>query len=79
MDNQQGPCIVPCIAQGTLLNVMWPPEWEGAWERRDTSICMAVSLRCSPENITTWFVNWLYPNTKYSKEIRPVNPKGNQS
>ena len=31
------------------------------------------------KNITTLFVNWLYPNTKYSKEIRPVNPKANQS
>jgi len=21
-----------CIAQGTLLNVMWQPEWEGSFE-----------------------------------------------
>ena len=51
----------------------------GVWERRDTCTCMAVSLRCSPKNFTTLFVTCLYPNTKYSKEIRPVNPKGNQS
>ena len=28
MENQQGPT---CIAQGTLLNVMWQPGWEGSW------------------------------------------------
>ena len=22
---------VCCIAQGTLLNVMWQPGWEGSW------------------------------------------------
>jgi len=27
MDNPQGPT---CIAQGTLLNVMWQPGWEGS-------------------------------------------------
>ena len=21
-----------CIAQGSLLNVMWQPGWEGVWE-----------------------------------------------
>ena len=30
----------------------------------DTCICMAESLQCSPETITT---NWLYPNTKKKK------------
>ena len=30
----------------------------------DTCICMAESLRCLPETITTLFVNWLYHNTK---------------
>ena len=27
MDNQQGP---NCLAQGTLLNLMWQPGWEGS-------------------------------------------------
>ena len=29
-----------------------------------TCICMAESLRCKPETVTTLFVNWLYLNTK---------------
>ena len=40
-------------AQGTLLNVMWQPGWEGLWGRRDTRMYMAESLHCSPETITT--------------------------
>ena len=28
-----------------------------------TCICMAESLRCRPETVTTLFVNWLYLNT----------------
>ena len=28
MDNQRGPTY--CIVQGTLLNVMWQPGWEGS-------------------------------------------------
>ena len=34
------------------------------WGRVDTCICMAESLCCSLETITTLFVNWLYPSTK---------------
>ena len=36
--------------------------WRGAGfegSGMDTCVCMAESLRCSPETITTWFVNWL--------------------
>ena len=29
-----------------------------------TCVCTAESLHCSPETITTLFVNQLYPNTK---------------
>ena len=39
------------------------PGWEGIWGRMDISICVAESLRCTPETITS-FVNQLYPNTK---------------
>ena len=35
---------VYCIAQGTLLNLMWQPEWEGSLGRIDTYTCMAESL-----------------------------------
>ena len=36
----------------------------GIWGRIYTCVCVAESLCCSPETITTLFVNWLYPNTK---------------
>ena len=45
-----------CVAHGTLLNVMWQPAWKGIWGRRDTRTCMAESLRCSPETITTLLI-----------------------
>ena len=47
-----------CRAHGTLLNVMWQPGWEGLWGRTDTCICMAESLHCSPETITTLFISY---------------------
>ena len=28
-------------------------DWRGVWGRMDTCICMAESLRCSPETSTT--------------------------
>ena len=31
------------LAQGTLLSIMWPPEWEGRMHPR---ICIADSLCC---------------------------------
>ena len=46
------------IAQGTLLSVMWQPGWEGVWGRMDTGICMAESLPCSPETITTLLIGY---------------------
>ena len=42
-----------CIAQGTLLNVMWQPGWKGSLERMDTCTCMAESLCYPPETVTT--------------------------
>ena len=50
--------------QGTLLNVLWQPRWEGIWGRIDTCIHMAESLHYSPEIITPLFVclffNYIY-------------------
>ena len=46
-------------------------DGRGVWGRMDTQICMAESpLCCSPEAITTWFVNWLYAiqNKKFKKK-----------
>ena len=39
----------------------------GVWGRVDPCSCVAESLRCSPETITTLSVNWFYPNTKFKK------------
>ena len=41
-------------------------DGRGVWRRMDTYVCMTESLPCSPETITTLFVNWLDPNTKKS-------------
>ena len=57
MDNQQGPTE---IAQATLLNVMGQSRREG---RMDIRICMAESLRFSPETITTLLISYT-PQTK---------------
>ena len=42
-------------AQGTLLNIMQQPGWDG---RMDTRICVAESLCCPPETITTLFIGY---------------------
>ena len=63
MNNQQG------IAQGTLLNVMWQPGWEGSLGRMDTCICMAESLHWSPETITTLLTGYTpIQNKKFKRK-----------
>ena len=63
MTNCGGPTVDS--TSSTLLNVMWPPGWEGRiWGRMETCPYVAESLLSSPETTTTLFVNWLYPNTK---------------
>ena len=61
MDNQQGPTVQHRKLCSMLCGDL---EGRGVWARMDTDICMAESLCCSPETITTLFVNWLYPSTK---------------
>ena len=39
-------------------------DGRGVWGRMDTCMCMAESLHCSPETLTTLFVNRLSSNTK---------------
>ena len=51
------------VAQRSLLNVMWQPEWEGSLgENGHMNLYGRVPL------LFTWdyhnIVNWLYPNTK---------------
>ena len=50
-----------CTIHGMLCD---SPDGKGVWGVMDTNICMAESLHCSPESITTLLVIWLYPNTK---------------
>ena len=69
------------ITNKDLLGSTWNPcsmlcgslDGKGVWERMDTCIGKAESLYYSPGIITTWFVNWIYPNTKkvhvYKKRI----------
>ena len=61
MDNQQGP-----ITEQKELYSMYVATLMGGefGERVDTCICMADSLCCFPETITTLFVKRLYPKTK---------------
>ena len=35
------PTRICSVAQGTLLNVMWKPGWDGVWRRMATCIMMA--------------------------------------
>ena len=48
----------------TLLNVMCQLGWERTLGDYGFGICMAGSLCCSPETVTTLLVNWLHPNTE---------------
>ena len=53
MDNQQGPIY-------STWNSMLCASLDGkeAWGRMDTCVCMAESLLCSPEAITTLLISY---------------------
>ena len=55
MDNQQKPTVQHMELCSTI---MWQPGWVGVWGRMDACICMAESLRCSPETITTLLISY---------------------
>ena len=50
MGNKQRPI---CTAHGTLPNVIWQPGRKWGLMENASCICMAESLCCSPEIITT--------------------------
>ena len=51
------PTRIYCIPHGALLDVIWQPGWEGfGGRRKDTCICMAESLCCSPKTTTTLLI-----------------------
>ena len=59
------------IARVTLLNIMWQPGWKGSLKENDTSICMAESLCCPPETITTLLLGYTpIHNKKFKKKNR---------
>ena len=46
-------------SQGTLFTVMWQPGWEDSLgENEYMYICMAESLCCPPETITTLLISY---------------------
>ena len=46
-----------CAAHGTLLKVTWRPGWEGCLGETATCMCVAESLHCSPQTITTLLIS----------------------
>ena len=56
MGNQKGPAVQHrelCSVLGGSL------DGKGAWGRMDTHVCMAESLHCSPETITTLLIGYM--------------------
>ena len=58
-----------CIARGMLLNVIWQPGGDGSLgEKGYMYICVAESLCCSPEIITTLLIGYTpMQNKKFFK------------
>ena len=71
MDNQQGSTArhrKPCsTSRGSL-------DGRGVWERMDTCICVAESLHCLPETITTLLIGYIPIQNKkdFKKKIECV-------
>ena len=55
MDNLQGPTIQHMELYSMLCASL---DGRGVWGRMDTCICMAESLLCSPETITTLLIDY---------------------
>ena len=55
MDNQQGPTIQHRELCSMLCGSL---DWMGVWGRMDTRTCMAESLCCPPETITTLLISY---------------------
>ena len=65
-----------CIAHGTLLNVICQPGWERSLGGRiDTCVCMAESLCCSPEIITTLLIGYTPIKSCFKKKKDPVGER----
>ena len=55
VDNQQGPTVQHRKLYSMLCGSL---DGRGAWGRMNTCICMAESLHCSPETITTLLISY---------------------
>ena len=66
---------LPYIACGTLLNVMCHPGWERIWGRMNICKCMAESLHCSPETITTLLIGSTSIQNAFSDKKNSVKKK----
>ena len=58
------------IAYGALLNVMW--AWMGGvfgGEWMYVYVWLGLFLFCSPETVTTLFVNWLYQESDTTERL----------
>ena len=60
MDNPQG----PAVDQGTLLNVMWLPGWEGSLGENG----YMHMYDCSPETVITLLISYIWLQNKKFKE-----------
>ena len=73
MDNQQG----TAVQHRELCSMLYGSlDGRSVWGRMGTCICMVESLHCSPETVTTLFVNWLYLNTKLKVKKKKKNNTG---
>ena len=51
-----------------LLKVSGSLNGRGVWGRMDTCMCMAESLHCSPETVTTLLIGYTLVQKKMLKE-----------
>lgn len=66
--------IYPKLSQGTQFMVMWQPGWETNLDDGH-SVCMAWSLRCTPETISS-LISYTPTRNEKLKEIRASEGKG---
>ena len=58
---------------------MWQLGWEGSLGRMDTCICMAESLCCPPETITTLLIGYTAMQNKKVNKKKKKTGLGNLS
>ena len=68
MDNQQGPTVKHMELGSMLCGSL---DGTGVW-RMDTCVCMAKSLHCSPEAITTLLSGYTPIQNKKFKNIKNI-------